>query len=760
MSPANGSEPGDSDFWDDDSGWSFVPDSAAELPLAKLTGRTLSGKYLIGDRLGTGGFSWVFCAKQLSTGQEVAVKVPRAAGEPAARLKRGGQLLTKLDHPYIANLIDRGDFTIDGVRLPFVVMQLVRDARPLSTFCREEPLNRPQKLDLFAKICDAVHSAHMIGVVHRDLKPGNILVDSRGEPKVIDFDIARLPAGLLTTAMAPQALTEGVVGTLRYMAPEQLDGAPVTAASDVFTMGAILQEIMTGEPPRQSVALGQVHEENLAHVPAAVKRIIRRCMTREPTKRYQDAGALAVAVRHCLKARGYVDPWWLMFCRAIAGTIQQWAAAIEKAADPSNVLRLVIVSLVFAALIWIPVGRRVERQSQKESEYRAAMSAAAATFNDDVSSPTIRRQHVWAAAASWRDWQSAELPLELVCMQNLLADAAPCTLPSDTRTVAIALSGQWLATATMGGWVTLAEAANPATPRARLPGLSRGDRVAVLTMGPRNRLAAGTVQGDGCLWDLDDADRSARPLARFDSIDGGIAAFDFSADGRRLAVISATGEIELWDIGEADEPRCTTTIPSVEASSVSPRSARLNRDGTRLFVAAVGGRLRVLTAATGAEVKTHEGLGPGRPTLVRSADASRLVSFVPGGRLRWHDPDTGRPLPESSFDPTGCKIALFTPDSRRLVVMRQRAAEGSTRDAIDVLAATGSGKTLRMEPLVSIATSKPIGTVAVGGGSRMAVEVAGRWQIWRGSSPSDEDEHSLTAMQTMIHAAAVNPATD
>lgn len=760
MASADNAEPGDSDGWDDSSGWSLGQASADELDLETLTGRTLADRYLIGPLLGTGGFSWVFRAKQLSTGQDVAVKVPRAAGEPAARLKRGGRLLGKLDHPCIANLIDSGEFTIGAVRLPFVVMQLVHDARLLGTYCKEEDLDRRSRLELFAKICDAVHSAHMIEVVHRDLKPGNILVNRRGEPKVIDFDIARLPAGLLTTALAPEASTQGVVGTPRYMAPEQLHEGPVSAASDVFTLGVILHEIMTGEALKQPAAFGLSEGNSSTRLPSGVNQIIRRCTADEPLKRYQDAGALAVAVRDCLKSRGYSDPWWLTTRRSIAHAFRQSAARIQVTARSRNIRRLAVVSFLLAVFFWTAVGRPPEKPGQKEAGYRTAIAAAIAIFADDVSDPTIRRERVQAAAASWRAWQSDELPLEIVCMQNLLADAAPPRL-SDVRVAALSPSGRWLATATTEGPVKLAKALDPTIPVTRLPGLAQADQVIMLTMDPRNRLAAGTVGGDWRVWDLDDLGRSSRPVARNPiSGDGGIAALDFSADGRLLAVISATGGIGVWSVGAEGEPECIAAVLSGESPPASPRSACFNGDGTQLFVATDGGRLRVVTVSTGADVTTYEGLGAGPPTLARSADGSRLVSFVPGGSLRWHDPNTGRPLPETALDPTGCRCAAFTHDGSRLLVVRQRMAEETADHVVDVFAAGSTGDLQRMDRLVSLATSQSINAVAVGNGSRVAAEVAGTWQLWAPDPPQDGERRPLAAMRRPLTAAAVTPAID
>jgi hypothetical protein len=751
--PADDSDPDDSDRWEDGSELFSGQPVADELDLASLTGQTLEDNYRIAEPIGSGGFSWVFRATQLSTGQEVAVKVPRSAGEAAERLRRGGRLLGKLDHPCIANLIDAGEFSIGEVRLPFVVMQLVRNARLLGTFCQEEDLDRPSRLELFATICEAVDSAHAIGVIHRDLKPGNILVDDRGQPKVIDFDISRIPPGLLTTVTESGAPTEGVIGTLLYMAPEQLQGKAVTPQSDVFTLGVILQEIMTGHPPKRPAAFAPIAAGAAEPLPAGVSRVVKRCLAEEPTGRYERAAEVADAIRECLENRGYIDPWWRSASRVVAAAARQSAAGVMATARSKTAHRFAAVSAVAVAVAWMPVSRWREEQA-KAADYRAAVSAAVGAVADAASDPARSRELVATAANSWRAWQPTELPLEIVCLQNLLADPASRSL-GGTRLATLAASGRWLATATAEGNVRLADTAEPATPVARRPGLPQAEGVVALAMGPRNRLAAGTA-GGWRLWNLDQVGASSRPLAGSDSGDGGIAGFDFSADGGRLAVVLAAGEIEVWNLPAAGEPSCITTIPAVAASSAPPPSACLSRDGMRLFVTADGGRLRVVEAATAIEVAAFEGLTPGRPRLVRSADGTRLVSFVPGGRLRWHDPNTGRPLAQSATDPAGCLLAAFTPDGGRLMVVRQRGSEGSLDQVIDIHDAATAVESRR---LASIPVPRPIGEIAIGGDSRLALELDGAWQFWGPDPPQAAEPHEL-ATRSQPAAGALAPPLD
>ncbi|MCA9556787.1 MAG: serine/threonine protein kinase, partial [Myxococcales bacterium] len=155
------------------------------------------------------------------------------------------QILASLEHPYIARLYD-GGATDDG--LPYLVMEYVEGA-PLDRYCDRQGLSVEERIRLFLKVCEAVHYAHQNLVVHRDLKPTNIVVTAGGEPKLLDFGIAKLlnpelgPSDLMPTATWVRLLTP------QYASPEQVRGAPVTTATDVYSLGVLLFELLTGRRP-------------------------------------------------------------------------------------------------------------------------------------------------------------------------------------------------------------------------------------------------------------------------------------------------------------------------------------------------------------------------------------------------------------------------------------------------------------------------------------------------------------------------------
>ncbi|MEX2218552.1 MAG: serine/threonine-protein kinase [Phycisphaerales bacterium] len=216
-------------------------------PPDELVGATV-GPFRITRRIASGGMGTVYLGAR-SDGQfeqTVAIKIVKRgmdSEEILRRFRAERQTLAALDHPNIARLLD-GGVTPDG--RPFLVMEHV-DGKPIDTYCDEHRLRVRERLELFRAVCDAVHHAHKNLVIHRDLKPGNILVTPGGVPKLLDFGIAKVLSGGTTT----QAMTADTDRRLtpEYASPEQVAGGPVTTASDVYSLGVILYELLTGTHP-------------------------------------------------------------------------------------------------------------------------------------------------------------------------------------------------------------------------------------------------------------------------------------------------------------------------------------------------------------------------------------------------------------------------------------------------------------------------------------------------------------------------------
>ena len=209
----------------------------------------LGGRYEIGDIIGYGGMAEVHRGRDVRLGRDVAVKLlrPDLARDPAfeSRFRREAQSAASLNSPAIVAVYDTGDSEVDGVSTPYIVMEYV-DGQTLRDMLTTEGRLLPQRaLEITAAVCTALEQAHAAGIVHRDIKPGNVMVTTTGEVKVMDFGIARA----LTASTTTMTQTSTVVGTAHYLSPEQARGEHVDARSDVYSTGCLLYELLTGAPP-------------------------------------------------------------------------------------------------------------------------------------------------------------------------------------------------------------------------------------------------------------------------------------------------------------------------------------------------------------------------------------------------------------------------------------------------------------------------------------------------------------------------------
>ena len=253
--------------------------------------RLVDGRYRLGPVLGRGGMADVYRARDLVTGDDVAVKILRASDPAADRwLGREEAALGRLEHPALVRL--RATGTTDGH--PYLVLDLI-EGRPLSDILRDGPIGPGRTAELGAHVAAGLAHAHAAGVTHRDVKPANILVDAAGRPHLADFGIARLSE--VTTATAAGV----VLGTGAYLAPEQVRAEPAGPTADVYALGVVLIECITGE----RCFPGSFQEAAMAHlarppvVPDRLPPVLRRALVAatalDPAQR-PSATALAAAL--------------------------------------------------------------------------------------------------------------------------------------------------------------------------------------------------------------------------------------------------------------------------------------------------------------------------------------------------------------------------------------------------------------------------------------------------------------------------------
>jgi tetratricopeptide (TPR) repeat protein len=266
--------------------------------------------------IGRGGMGTVYRARQRTPDRTVALKVIRPGMlSPAmlARFRYEVDVLARLHHPGIAQIFEAGMVEAGTVAQPYFALELVAGS-PIDSYADEHGLDVRQRVALLVKVCDAVHHAHQKGVIHRDLKPGNILVDGNGQPKVLDFGVARATgADVRTTTLRTHA--GQLVGTLPYMSPEQISGDPLRldVRSDVYALGVLTFELLTGRLPHDlgdrsiadaALVLRDAAPARLGDVAPSLRgdleTITAKALEKEPARRYGSAAELAEDLRRYL----------------------------------------------------------------------------------------------------------------------------------------------------------------------------------------------------------------------------------------------------------------------------------------------------------------------------------------------------------------------------------------------------------------------------------------------------------------------------
>ncbi|MGY1734235.1 Stk1 family PASTA domain-containing Ser/Thr kinase [Geodermatophilus sp. SYSU D01045] len=267
------------------------------------TPQVLGERYEIGGVLGRGGMAEVHRGRDLRLGREVAVKVLRSdlARDPSfqVRFRREAQAAASLNHPSIVAVYDTGEDRTTSGATPYIVMEYVEGETLRDVLRREGVLQPERAMSLAADICAALDFSHRNGIVHRDVKPGNVMITPQGSVKVMDFGIARA----VSDSAATMTSTAAVIGTAQYLSPEQARGEAVDARSDVYSLGCLLYELVCGAPPFTgdspvSVAYQHVREDprlpssiNPA-VPPELDAILMKAMSKNPANRYQSAAEM------------------------------------------------------------------------------------------------------------------------------------------------------------------------------------------------------------------------------------------------------------------------------------------------------------------------------------------------------------------------------------------------------------------------------------------------------------------------------------
>ncbi|OHV39928.1 MULTISPECIES: serine/threonine-protein kinase [Pseudofrankia] len=277
----------------------------------------LDNRYRLDGRIATGGMGEVWRGVDQTLGRPVAVKLlrPEYASDESFLVRFRGEArhAARLSHPGIASVYDYGEVaTVDDHPTAYLVMELV-EGEPLSAVLhREKRLSPERMLDVLGQSADALEAAHALNIVHRDIKPGNLLIRPDGVVKVTDFGIAR------AVDAAPLTATGIMMGTAYYVSPEQASGRPVTPASDVYSLGVVAYECLAGRRPfddRNPIVVVMAHQQDTppplpADVPYQVRSLVEQAMAKNPARRPSSAGAFARSAAGIRRELFASEPRW------------------------------------------------------------------------------------------------------------------------------------------------------------------------------------------------------------------------------------------------------------------------------------------------------------------------------------------------------------------------------------------------------------------------------------------------------------------
>lgn len=405
------------------------------------------GGYRIIAKLGEGGMGEVFEAEQESPRRRVALKVIRAghlSPKIVRRFEHEAFVLGQLQHPGIAHIYESGVVGINGRRQPYFAMELIRGAR-VNVFADEQHLNTRQRLELMARVCDAVQHAHQKGIIHRDLKPANILVvaddagtkprsdasgtgtgiDAIGQPKILDFGIARATDGdVYSTTM--QTDVGQIVGTLAYMAPEQVEGdsRDIDTRCDVYALGVVMYEVLSGKRPYDLTNIPMIEAARIIREDDAtrlsvidnslrgdVATIVAKAMEKDRERRYGSAAELAADIRRHLNdepiAARPTSAFYQMrkFARRHSGLVGGAAAALLAIIIGAGIS---VRYAVEARRNAIEARRNANEARDREiaaerAGYRMSIAAANTAAGSGDMASALR--YLDAAPESLRDWE-------------------------------------------------------------------------------------------------------------------------------------------------------------------------------------------------------------------------------------------------------------------------------------------------------------------------------------------------------------------